>query len=213
MAIPNRAVGYGNNSTARNVFRITFDQALTSAVRYEAYDTNGTFPAVGTLTTTTQKLFVGTAGNGSIPMLSLVDTTNAAPTSAWKPGSATGGSANPNRMRGTTNYVTQAGAIVGAAGVITFNMVVELPSDLTTSDNAQVAHDLLVRYTYAGTAPALTWAFNDLVSGTEGTPTWTNFTPGTHGIRHAKSGAATPNYYATIPTSGTQDTVEGWVTT
>lgn len=210
MAIPNKATGYGNNSTARNVFKVTFDQALSSAVKYEAYDTNGTFPAVGSVTTTAQKLFVGTAGNGNKPMLSLVDTTNAAPASAWKPASATGGSANPNRMNGQTSYVTQAGAVLGAGGVITFNMVVEIPSDLTTADNAQMAHDLLLRYTYTGTAPALTWAFNE---GTEGTPTWTTLTPGTHGIRHAKSGATTPNYLATIPASGTQDTQEGWVTT
>ena len=28
MAIPNKATGYGNNSTARNVFRLTFSTAL-----------------------------------------------------------------------------------------------------------------------------------------------------------------------------------------
>jgi len=209
MAIPAKATGYGNLSTARNVFRITFSQALSAQVIYEAYDSNGTFPAVGTAVTVAKKIFAGTAGNSNKPMISLVDTTNAAPASSWKPASATGGSANPNRMKGQTNFVTQAGAVVGAAGVITWNMVVELPSDLTTGDNAEMLHDLLVRYTYTGTAPALTWAFNE---GTEGAPTWTTLTPGTHGIRHSKTGAATPDYYATIPASGTQDTTEGWVT-
>jgi hypothetical protein len=70
-------------------------------------------------------------------------------------------------------------------------------------------HDLLVRYYYTGAAPTLTWAFNE---GTEGTPSWTTMTPGTHGIRHCKAGAGAGNYYATIPESGTQDTEEAWIT-
>lgn len=213
MAIPNKAVGYGNNSTARNVFRLTFSTALSAAPTYEGYDSAAVFPAVDTALTTAKKIFAGTAGNSNKPMLSLVDTSSGAPSSAWKPAAATGGSANPNRLKGTTNYVT-ATATPGAGGVITWNMVAELPSDLVPStDNAEMQHDLLIRYTFTGATPTLTWAFNDAASGTEGTPTWTTMTPGTHGIRHAKSGAATPNYYATVPVSGTQDTVEGWVTT
>lgn len=209
MAIPNKAVGYGNNSTARNVFRITFSTALSSAVKYEAYD-GGSFPAVGSATTVTNTVLAGTAGNSNRSMLSLVDTTNVAPTSAWKPATATAGSANPNRMKGQTNFVTQAGAVVGAAGTITWNEVLEVPSDATTSST--MAHDLLVRYTYTGTAPTLTWAFNDAVSGTEGVPTWTTMTVGTHGLRHSRSGASSPDYLANIPATGTEDSVEGWVT-
>lgn len=211
MAIPNKAVGYGNNSTARNVFRITFSEALSSAVKYEAYD-GGTFPAVGSATTTSNTIFAGTAGNSNKPMLSLVDTTNAAPSSNWLPASATANSANPNRMKGTTNYVTQAGANVGAGGTITWNEVLEVPSDATTSST--MAHDLLVRYTYTGTAPTLTWAFNDAVSGTEGTPTWTTLTPGTHGLRHCRTGTQSGGpYLANIPASSVELTTEGWITT
>lgn len=209
MAIPNRAVGYGNNSIARNVFRITFSTALSSAPKYEAYDSAATFPAVDTAVTVANTILAGTAGNSNKSMLSLVDTSSAAPTSNWKPTSATGGSANPNRVKGQTNFVT-ATATPGAGGVITWNEVLEVPSDATTSST--MAHDLLVRYTYTGTAPTLTWAFNDAVSGTEGTPTWTTLTPGTHGIRHSRAGASTPNYLANIPASSTEDTVEGWVT-
>lgn len=209
MAIPNKATGYGNNSVAQNVFRLTFSTALSQAPTYEAYDSAATFPAVGTDLTVAKKIFAGTAGNSSKPMLSLVATTSAAPSSAWKPAAATGGSANPNRMKGTTNYVTDP-TTPGAGGVIRWNMVAELPSDLVpATDNVEMQHDLLIRYTFTGGAPALTWAFNE---GTEGTPTWTNLTPGTHGIRHSKSGAVTPSYFATVPASGTQDTVEGWVT-
>src|SRR6266542_2530059 len=109
MAIPNRAVGYGSPSTARNVFRVAFSTALSSAVKYVAYD-GGTFPAVGSATTVANTILAGTAGNSSKSMIGLVDTTNAAPSSAWFPASATGGTANPNRLKGQTSYVTQAGS-------------------------------------------------------------------------------------------------------
>lgn len=212
MSIPALAMGYGNASTARNVFRVVFSQALSSAVRYEMYD-GGTYPAVGSGTTTANDCFAGTAGNSNKPMYSLVDTTNAAPTSSWLPASATGGSANPNRMKGQTNYVTQAGSNVIATGAITFNMVLEVPSDATTSST--MAADLLVRYTYTGTAPTLTWDVNDTGGGgTEGSPVWTAFVPGTNGIRHCKAGtiAAGP-YLATIPASGVLASAVGVVTT
>jgi len=205
MAIPNKATGYGNNSTATNVFRITFSTALSSAPKYEAYD-GGTYPAVGSATTTANTVLAGTAGNSNKSMICLVDT-NSAPTSSWKPASATGGSANPNRLKGTTNFVT-AGNTPGAGGVVKFNMVIEVPSDATTSST--MAFDLLIRYTYTGSAPSLTWAFND--GGTEGAPTWTNLTPGTHGIRHTRAGVSGGGpYLANIPASGTEDTAEGWI--
>ena len=212
MAIPNRAVGYGTGSTAQNVFRLTFSTALSQAPAYEAYDSAATFPAVGTDLTVAKKIFAGTAGNSNKPMLSLVATTSAAPSSAWMPAAATGGSANPNRLKGTTNYVTDP-TTPGAGGIIRWNMVCELPSDLVpATDNAEMTHDLLIRYTFTGATPTLTFAFNDAVSGTEATPTWTSITPGSHGIRHAKTGAVTPNWYATVPATGTQATTEGHVT-
>lgn len=213
MAIPNKAVGYGNNSTARNVFRLLFSQALSTPPSYEGYD-GGTFPAVGAAVTTANAIFAGTAGNSNKPMWSLVDTSGGAPVSAWKPASATGGAVTggANRMKGTTNYVI-AGATPGAGGAITWNEVMEIPSDATAGSTG-MAHDLLIRYTYTGTAPSLTWAFNDAVSGTEGVPTWTTLTPGTHGVRHCRTGTVAGGpYLADIPAAGTQDTTVGWVTT
>lgn len=206
MAIPFAAVGYGNTSTARNVQRITFSTALSSAPKYESYDA-GTFPAVGSGTTTTGAIFAGTAGNSNKPMSSLVDTSSGAPTSSWKPASVTAGSANPNRMKGQTNFVT-ATATPGAGGTITWNEVLEIPSDHTPSNT--LAMDLLIRYTYTGSAPTLTWAANE---GTEGTPTWTTLTPGTHGLRPTRAGiTAGGPYLADVPGSGTQDTAMGWIT-
>jgi hypothetical protein len=206
MAIPNKATGYGNNSTAANVFQITFSTACSSAPRYEAYD-GATFPATGSATTTTNGIF--TAGSGtSTSMLSLVDCSTAGPTSNWKPVNGSAGSANPNRMKGTSYYVT-ATATPGAGGVIKWNEVLEVPSTATTSTT--MAHDLLVRYTYTGTAPSLTWAFNE---GTEGAPTWTTMVPGTNGLRHCRTGTVSGGpYLADIPASSTQDTTEGWITT
>jgi hypothetical protein len=211
MAIPYNAAGYGNGSTAQNVFRVTFSTALSSAPDWEAYD-GGSFPATGSGTTTANTIFAGTAGNGNIPMLSLVATTSSAPTSSWKPGSATAGSANPNRMKGLTNYVTDP-TTPGASGVIRFNLVLELPSDATTSST--MAHDLLVRYTYTGSAPTLTWAGNDFgAGGSEGSPVWTNFVPGTNGIRHTRAGTVSGGpYLLNIPASSTVDSAMGWVTT
>ncbi len=209
MAIPNKAVGYGNNSTARNVFSATFSAALASQAKYEMYDNAQAFPATGTATTTAEQCFAGTAGNSNKPMYSLVDTTNAAPASAWKPATATAGTANPNRMKGTTNYVTQAGSAPGAGGRITWNMVFEVPSDASAGSSGTQA-DLLLRYTYTGGAPTVAWFFNE---GTEGVPTWTQLTPGTHGTRHCDAGTVSGGpYLLSIPGAGTADSAEGWTT-
>jgi len=87
MAIPSRATGYGNNSTARYVFSATFSTALSTAVTYEMYDNNGAgYSAVDTSVTTAKACFSGTAVNGNKPVYSLLDTTNAAPgAGTWKP--------------------------------------------------------------------------------------------------------------------------------
>lgn len=209
MAIPLSLTGYGNNSTARNVLKIAFSQDCSQAAKYEAYDRSAAWPATGALATVAKKIFVGTAGNSNKPMLSLVDATSSAPSSNWKPASATAGSANPNRLKGQTNYVTSQATPLTTVPLL-FNMVLEVPSDLTPADNSEMDADLLIRYTYAGSAPTLTWSGNE---GTEGTPSWTTLTPGTHGIRHASAGAAAPNYYMQIPESGIADSVEGWITT
>jgi hypothetical protein len=212
MAIPCSAKGYGNGSTARNVFRLTFSQALSSPPLYKMWDSASVFPATGALVTTANTVFAGTAGNGNIPMISLVDTSSGSPAGSWKPGSATAGSANPNRMMGSTNYVT-ATATPGAAGSITWNEVLELPSDATTSSSMGV--DLEITYQYTGTTPVLTWAVNDDgAGGTEGAPVWTTLTPGTHGLRHTKAGTVSGGpYYLDIPPAGTIDSAMGWVTT
>lgn len=107
MAIPSKAVGGGNSSTAMNVFRVSFSQALSAAPQYQIWDNSSTYPSVDASgATTVKEAFAGTSGNSNKPEYALDATTSTAPSSNWLPASATGGSANPNRMKGTTNYVT-----------------------------------------------------------------------------------------------------------
>ena len=207
MSIPNKATGYGNTQAGQNVFSVSFSTALSAAPVFEAYD-GGTFPGTGTDATTLNTVFVGTAGNGNIPMLSLIETTSAAPSGGWMPSAPTAGSANPNRMLGSTSFVTAS--IVPTAGQrITWNEVIEFPYDCTTA--ATIAHDIVIRYQYSGAAPVLTWAFND--GGTDAAPSWTTMTPGANGIRHCDAGMVAGGPYTVAVGASTTTSEEGWVTT
>lgn len=203
-----QVIGYGNIDAA-NVFQLTFDEALSSDPIWEAYDNASVFPLVDSYgSTVAGKLFIGTTGNSNKPMIALVATTGGSPGASWLPASATAGSANPNRLKGTTNYVTDTDYVAAAPSSITWNMCVEIPYDMEPSDDME--HLLQCKYTYTGDAPGLVWAYN---TGTEGTPVWTTMTPGTDGIRHCASGASAPNYYANIPYSSVEVTTEAHITT
>lgn len=209
-----KATGYGNNSTAQLVFGVLFSEALSALVKYYAFDNDQTFPQTDTVETVANDVLAGTAGNGNLSMVSLIDTTNAAPSSDWKPAGATAGEANPNRMKGQTSYVEQDGSLRGSLERITFNMVVEVPSDATTA--MAFGFDLKIVYSYTGAAPTVTWQIN---TGSEGTPSWQDIAPDTYGILHCRAGSGPSgqggdgNYYANIPESGTEDTAEAWADT
>lgn len=175
------------------------------------WDNSSTFPAVDAAgSTTTKEAFTGTAGNSSKPMFALYCTSSAGPGSAnWFPASATAGSANPNRMKGSTNYVTDP-TTPTSSGVTKFNISAEFPSDATVPSSSSQNILLQVQYQYTGSAPSLTYAYND--GGTEGSPVWTNFTPGTHGIRLVNTGTVSGTYKFTLPTSGVSTVGELWVT-
>lgn len=208
--IPNKATGAGNNNAA-NVFKILFSKALSTAPKLEAWDNSQVFPAKDAAGATTAKeIFTGTTGNGSKPMLYLAATTSAAPGANWKPASATAGSNNPNRLKGTTNYVTDP-TTPGEGEAILFNLGAEVPYDASVPSASAMAHLIQVRYTYTGDVPVLTWSFNE---GTEETPSWTEITPGTHGLRYCNtstSWAAGP-YKLTLPGSGVIDAGEVGIT-
>jgi hypothetical protein len=211
MAIPAKATGAGNNNAAK-VFKITFDQALSTAPKYEGWDNAAVFPLKDASGSTVAKeIFTGTTNNSSKPFLYLVDTNAGAtaPGANWKPASATAGSANPNRLKGTTNYVTATNT-PALGEYITFNIGAEVPDDATVPSDSSCNFLLQIRYTYTGTAPALTYAFNE---GSEGTPSWTTLTPGTNGLRFCNSGTSAGGpYKLTLAASGVVDAGEVWVT-
>ena len=210
--IPGKAVGAGNNNAA-NVFKITFNHALSTAPKYEAWDNSQTFPAVDAAGSTTAKeIFTGTVGNSHIPFIYLVDTNagGTQPGANWKPVSPSAGSANPNRLLGTTNFVTATNTPADNE-FITFNMGAEAPYDASVPSDSSCNFLLQIRYTYTGTAPTLAYAFN---KGTEGSPSWVTYIPGTNGIRFCNSGTVGGGpYKLTLPSSSTVNAGELWITT
>jgi len=58
MAIPLKVTGAGNNSTARNCYKVTFTQALSSAPIYKAWDNSKTFPDKDAAGSTVTKRFL-----------------------------------------------------------------------------------------------------------------------------------------------------------
>lgn len=215
MSIPASINGYGS-SVNQEVLAIYFNYPLSSKPTYEAYDgSTGAFPATGPATATTYKIFLGSTANGNLPMVALHDVTEAPPAGTnWFPGSATGGAANPNRMKGKVNYV-QCSTIpqyLTNVGTVRFNIQAEIPCDVYPTMSTR--HDLVIRYTYTSTIPVVTWKFNE---GSEETPTWTTIVPDTNGIRHCRSGTAGGGpYLANIPdpaVASLEKTLEGWVTT
>ena len=204
MGIPTKIVGGANISTAINVIRTTFSEATTDIPTLEAWD-NYSFDTV------TGELFTGTAGNGNIPMLAAVATTDGAPTSDWVPVSPIAGGATANRLKGDTNFVNLSSASIDAAGVVLFNLNWEVASDVTIPSS--LASVITMRFSYAGSAPILTWEINDNAGGgTEGTPVWTVLTPGVEGntIKPADAGSTPGAVVLHRPPTGVIDCGEIW---
>ena len=204
MSIPSKITGGGNSSVAQNVLRITFSQALAAPPRLEGWDDS-------TFATVAKEMFAGTTVNGSKPMVSAVATTDGAPSSNWKPASATAGGDTVNRLKGTSSYVILSTGNPGVGGVVRWNMDWEIPSDATVPATNSMNGVFAVRYSYSGSAPSLTWAYNE---GSEGSPSWTTITPGSAGnlIRPADSGVSSSAVVLTKPISGVVDAAELWIT-
>lgn len=208
MSIPSRVTGAGNNSSAQNVFRIVFSQALAAPPRLEMWDDN-------TFSTTAKEIFTGTTDNGLIPYVSGVATSDAAPASNWEPVAAVGGGAVINRLKGSTNFVFLSVATPGAGGNVRFNLVWQIADDTTVPSVNTMNGVIACRFSYSGATPALTWSFNDAsAGGNEGAPIWTNITPGAAGsfIRPADSGVTGASVIFTRPTTSVLDCGEVWVT-
>lgn len=208
MSIPSSVTGAGTGSSAQNVYRVVFSQALSANPTLESWDDS-------TFSSTSKEMFAGTTVNGHIPYLSAVATTDSAPTSSWKPAVPVAGGATINRLMGLTNYVNLSTTIPGAGGAVRWNLNWEVPSDATVPSTNTMNGVLAVRISYSGATPTLTWQFNDYsAGGTEGAPSWTTLTPGSAGsfIRPANNGATSSTVFFTIPTSGVLDAPAQWVT-
>jgi len=207
MSIPSNVAGAGNNSSAQNVYRVVFSQTLSANPTLESWDDS-------TFSTTAREQFTGTTGNGHIPYLSGIATTDSAPVSAWKPAVVAGG-AVANRLQGLASFVNLSTIIPVAGGAVRFNLNFEIPFDATVPATNTFGV-LAVRFSFSGATPTLTWQFNDVsAGGTEGAPQWTNITPGAAGnfIRPADAGSSSANVVITKPaTSGTVDAAQQWVT-
>jgi hypothetical protein len=207
MSVPSNVANAGNNSSAQNVFRVVFSQALSASPSLEAWDDS-------TFSSNTKEMFTGTAGNGGIPYVSAVATTDTAPTPLWKPVAPVGGGAVANRLKGTTNFVTLTTTIPGVGAAVRFNLDWEISFDTTVPSTTTCNGVLAVRYSYSGAAPTLTWQFNDVsAGGTESSPQWTGITPGAAGqfIRPTDSGVSSANLVFTKPSAGVLDSAQIWV--
>lgn len=205
MSIPGKVAGAGNNSDAVNVIKVVFSQATSTAPTLEAWDDEN-------FNTVANEIFTGTTGNGSKPMISAVATTDGAPSSAWKPSSATGGGATINRLKGNTNYVDLAADPISSSGFVTFNLVWEIPYDAAIPPDLDAV--FIIKYSYSGTAPVLTWYFNDSdAGGTDSVPVWTAITTGVSGnvLRPADSGCSSSSIVLHKPVSSTVDNADLWV--
>jgi hypothetical protein len=207
MAIPGRIVNAGNNSDKQNVIKVVFSQPTSTIPTLEAWDDEN-------FNTVANQVFAGTTGNGSKPMISAVATTNAAPASAWKPSSAAGGGATINRLKGNTNYVNlHSRALSGTGENVRFNLCWELPYD--TDIPADLDAVFILKYSYSGSAPILTWYYNDGdAGGTESVPVWVAITSGVSGnvLRPADAGCSSSSIVLHKPVSSTVDNPELWVT-
>lgn len=215
MAIPHKITGGGGANDATKVIKATFSEDLASAPHIEAWDNSSTFPARDSSGSTTSKeIFTGTTDNGNLPCLAAwsggAESDGNTPGANWHPTSAVAGSHNPNLLKGQTNYVTCTNT-PSAGGNIVFNLSLKIADDMTVPSSSSMAHIIQIRFTYSGSAPTVNFYYNE---GSEASPTWVQFTPGTHGVRYCNTGTVAGTYVLTLAGSGqTVVAPELWITT
>lgn len=214
--------GYGNIDFA-SAFAIKTDENLSSRLKFRAYDGDGTWPETGSAKTTAHAILKGTSENSWVSMVGLVSCNSARPGSSWFPTDEFYTTTNnprriaSNESEATDYYVlqdTDALSISGGSALSVYNMCIEVPNDVQTSDNMQF--DLEVEYSYTGTAPNITFMYN---SGTIAVPVFSTITGAaggeastTRGVKHTRANSSSPDdLYANIPASGKEFTAEAWI--
>jgi hypothetical protein len=197
MAIPFRPVGIGQVA-AKNVFRISFDEALSQIPELHAWDDFN-------LNTVANKVFTGTTTNTFLPMIGAIGLT-VAPAANWWPVAAVAGAAVDvaSRLIGNTGFILLDSS-APAAGDVFFNFDFSFPDDVLPGDT--MAFVVEFRYIFTGATPTVTLAGND--GGSEASPIWTNLVTAVGGVpgvasvlRPSDTGGTGVGDVVTIPTSG-----------
>jgi len=126
----------------QNVLRVLFSgDATTTPPRLKAWDDSNA-------TTTTKKIFTGTATSTNTSLLKATETTGGAPAANWcliTTGAA--GAAVTNALKGSTQYV-ECAAIAGAGTSKYFTLALFSPNDLTDITSSDFNIYLQVEYDY-----------------------------------------------------------------
>lgn len=184
---PFRPVGIGADQQAYNVFKITFDQALSDIPILTAYDDY-------TIASNSNTLFAGTTPSTPpdgtpLPLIAAVSGkqgTTAYPgflgsPSGWFPSTAQGPNApvgTPNFLQGASNNIYLDTTAPGPGhDSVTFNLAYKFFKNLSTFSTVDGV--IICQYQYTGSAPAVTFYGN---SNTEVSPSWTPLVPYATGI-------------------------------
>jgi len=215
MSLPNpfRPTGIGQHA-AMNIFKASFSEDLSTPPQLHAWDDY-------LLQTALHKLFTGTAGNGSKPMIGGIGLTMP-PAAAWFPTTKVVGADVDvaSLLMADEGFCVLSEEAPAAEEEIFFNLDYKIPSDLLSGDS--IGHVVSVEYQYIGDAPIIAWKAN---AGTEGAPDWVTLFPGLEGsapqpgmtvIRPCDGGEGyngTQTYKLTIPVSGQKFPDEIWLMT
>lgn len=209
-------------STDNNVYRVKFSQPISSVPELRCYDNANTFPVVGASTATTFTIFQGSAAmianaNGK-GMLIFLDTRRAGPAASnWYAAPEITGAKATVRMCGDKAYLkfrySATAASLVANSYFTWNSIMEVPCDVNPTMSR--LHDVVVRYTFTSTIPAVSFHANNLhAGGSNAVPAWGTITPSSQGVRFGAVTATNTSILANIPLAATASlevTRTGWV--
>lgn len=168
--------GIMGNKNARQAMKVTWDKAMSSHPRLEAWD-SGADLAAGIAPT--DEILAGTASTGNKSWLAGAETTSVAPGANWYASAdeRTGGT-SPAKLIGSGAYLLLKGATVGVVSRL-FNLCLKVPSDAGQVGVTQHTPVIALRYYYTGSVPAITWQYN---ASTIANPKWTTFNGGSAGF-------------------------------